>query len=50
METKVENPDFVSTFEADSRGRINLGAEFAGKTVRVAVGVKDDEKETGDNN
>lgn len=27
----------IDTFEADQRGRINLGSEYADQTVRVAV-------------
>jgi hypothetical protein len=27
----------IDTFEADERGRVNLGSDYAGETVRVAV-------------
>jgi hypothetical protein len=27
----------IETFEADQRGRINLGSDYADETVRVAV-------------
>jgi len=27
----------IDTFEADDRGRINLGSDYADETVRVAV-------------
>jgi hypothetical protein len=27
----------IDTFEADERGRINLGSDYADETVRVAV-------------
>lgn len=27
----------IETFEADDRGRINLGSDYADETVRVAV-------------
>jgi hypothetical protein len=35
--TDDEYPELVDWREADSRGRINLGSEFANKTVKVAV-------------
>jgi len=31
------SPDDVDEFKADSRGRITLGSEYAGKTIEVAV-------------
>jgi len=33
----TELPDDISKLKADSRGRVNLGPEYANKTVRVAV-------------
>lgn len=31
------SPDDIDTFRADERGRINLGTDYAGEDVRVAV-------------
>jgi len=33
----TELPDEIKTLEADHRGRINLGTDYADETVRVAV-------------
>ena len=33
----TELPDEIKKLKADHRGRINLGPEYADKTVRVAV-------------
>lgn len=33
----MELPDEIKTLSADERGRVNLGPDYAGKTVRVAV-------------
>jgi len=33
----MELPDEIKKLEADHRGRINLGTEYADATVRVAV-------------
>lgn len=30
-------PEEIKTLQADSRGRVNLGTDYAGKEVRVAV-------------
>jgi len=30
-------PDEIKELKADHRGRVNLGSDYAGKTVRVAV-------------
>lgn len=30
-------PNEIKTLEADNRGRINLGTDYANETVRVAV-------------
>lgn len=35
--TTVEDPLMVDTFDADGRGRISLGKEFAEKNVRIVV-------------
>jgi len=32
-----EFPDEVKKVKADSRGRVNIGTDYADKTVRVAV-------------
>lgn len=42
MDTEVKNPDLVKVFETDSRGRINLGKEWAGQKVKVAIGKIED--------
>lgn len=50
METKVSDPDLVDTFDADDRGRINLGTDFSNDSVRVAVErIEDEQKERVDN-
>jgi len=33
----TELPDEIKELKADHRGRVNLGTEYADKTVRVAV-------------
>ena len=33
----MELPNEIKTLEADNRGRVNLGTDYANKTVRVAV-------------
>lgn len=43
METEVRDPDLVAEYEADDKGRINLGTDYAGKRVKVAVGVIENE-------
>lgn len=45
MKTEVEDPDLVDSFEADGKGRITLGKDFADKDVKVAVEVQDDNSE-----
>lgn len=37
METVVEDPELVDTFESDGRGRIRLGKRFADSEVSVVV-------------
>lgn len=49
METTVQNPDEVIQCEVDDRGRINLGVEYAGDTVKLAVGVIEESDEEGGN-
>ncbi|WP_275040122.1 hypothetical protein [Natrialba taiwanensis] len=39
-----ELPDKVETLKADDRGRVNLGIEFANKTVKVSVIEVEDEE------
>lgn len=38
-----ELPDEIKTLKADSRGRVNLGTEYADQEVKVAVLDADDE-------
>lgn len=45
METEVRDPDWVEEYTADDKGRINLGQEHAGKTVKAAIGVVNDSDE-----
>jgi hypothetical protein len=33
----AELPEEIKTLEADQRGRVNLGTDYADETVRVAV-------------
>lgn len=33
----AELPDEIKQLEADHRGRVNLGTEYADETVRVAI-------------
>lgn len=35
-------PENIEKFKADSRGRVTLGSDYAGKTVRIAVIEEDD--------
>jgi hypothetical protein len=35
--TETDHDDIHEQLKADSRGRVNLGTEYAGKTVSVAV-------------
>lgn len=35
--TMTELPNKIETLSADSRGRVNLGTDYADETVRVAV-------------
>ena len=42
----TELPDEIKKLKADHRGRINLGSEYAGETVRVAVIETVDESES----
>lgn len=38
MKVEIEvDPDDIRRYKADDRGRINLGADLAGETVRVAL-------------
>jgi len=37
VEIEVDPDDIVKKKKADDRGRVTLGAEYADKTVRVAV-------------
>lgn len=38
MQVEIEvDPEDIVKKKADDRGRVTLGSEFAGKTVRVAV-------------
>jgi len=38
MQVEIEvDPEDIVKKKADDRGRVTLGAEYAGKTVRVAV-------------
>lgn len=48
MDTKVENPDFVDTFIADDKGRVNFGTDYANKKMKVAAGVLEDENNEDD--
>lgn len=32
-----DSPEFVDWREADSRGRVNIGTEFAGERVKIIV-------------
>jgi len=43
----VRDPDFVDTFTADDKGRINLGQDYANAEVKAAIGVlqKPDEED-----
>lgn len=45
METEVKNPDWVEEYEADDKGRINLGSDYSGATVKAAIGVIDNPNE-----
>jgi len=38
-----ELPDEIKELKADSRGRVNLGTDYADKTVKVAVLEVDDD-------
>jgi hypothetical protein len=43
---KVEvDPDDVDKYQADDRGRINLGIEYGGREVEVAILAVRDEQE-----
>ena len=33
----MDLPDEIKELKADSRGRVNLGPDYAGETVRVAI-------------
>lgn len=48
METTVEDPDWVREYDADGKGRINLGSEFAGARVKAAIGVLENPNEEDD--
>lgn len=37
MKVYIESKDQIIEKEADSRGRVTLGSEFAGKEVQLAV-------------
>lgn len=40
------DPDDVGNYQADSRGRINLGTEYKNQTIEVAVlSVKDEDSD-----
>lgn len=44
MAEQDEHPELVDWREADNRGRVNLGSDFADKRVKIAViEVADDE-------
>lgn len=47
---EVTDPDLVDRFEADSRGRVSLGPDFAGKPIKVAVQVLEQDDTTGESN
>lgn len=37
MKVHVESPDDVVEKKADSRGRVTLGSDYAGKSVQLAI-------------
>lgn len=41
----TELPEEIKTLKADSRGRVNLGTEYADKEIKVAV-LETDAKES----
>lgn len=41
IETTIRDPEKLETLRADSQGRINLGVEYAGRTVEVVVAESD---------
>lgn len=46
---EVTNPDYLDIeLDADNRGRVSLGPEFANKTVHIAVLSVEDSDETTD--
>lgn len=48
MQVEIDASDIESGKKADGRGRVTLGAEYAGKTVTVAVlEVEDGEERSG---
>lgn len=46
MQLELDDFDHIKTYKADDRGRVTLGADYAGKEVKVVVvGVEDGDGE-----
>lgn len=50
MKAEVKDPDLVDTFDADKRGRVSLGKDFANSSVRLVAEVVEEDSNSGDNN